>query len=67
MWVFSASTSPAATYSITDVEHPHSGWIRNSAPGFSSRTSAMSPGRMPAWTWHSPIQTFMRRPVTFST
>ena len=29
----SAATSPAATYSITLVEQPHSGWIRNSAPG----------------------------------
>ena len=29
----SASTSPAATYSITEVTQPHSGWIRNSEPG----------------------------------
>ena len=29
----SASTSPAATYSMTEVEQPHSGWIRKSAPG----------------------------------
>ena len=67
MWVFSASTSPAATYSMTDVEQPHSGWMRKSAPGLASRTSAMSRGRMPACTWHSPVHTFMRRPVTFST
>jgi hypothetical protein len=65
--VLSASTSPAATYSITDVEQPHSGWIRKSAPGFAARTSAMSRGRMPACTWHSPVETFIRRPVTFST
>ncbi len=29
----SGSTSPAATYSMTDVEQPHSGWMRKSAPG----------------------------------
>ena len=67
MCVFSASTSPAATYSMTEVEQPHSGWMRKSAPGFSSRTRAMSAGRIPACTWHSPVHTFSCRPVTFST
>ena len=33
MWVRSGSTSPAATYSITWVVQPHSGWIMNSASG----------------------------------
>ncbi len=37
MWTPSASMSPAATYSIAWVEQPHSGWIRNSASGFSAR------------------------------
>ena len=37
MWTPSASTSPEATYSIAWVEQPHSGWIRNSAPGCSAR------------------------------
>ena len=63
----SGATSPAATYSITDVEQPHSGWIRKSAPGCAARISEMSLGRMPAWTWHSPSQTCILRPVTFST
>ena len=67
MWTPSASTSPAATYSITDVEQPHSGWIRKSAPGCDARMSAMSLGRMPACTWHSPSQTCILRPVCFST
>ena len=52
----SASTSPAATYSMTLVEQPHSGWIRKSAPGWAARTALMSSGLMPAWTWHSPSQ-----------
>ena len=63
----SGSTSPAATYSMTDVEQPHSGWMRKSAPGCSPRTRAMSAGRMPAWTWHSPSQTWSARPIDFST
>ncbi len=63
----SASTSPAATYSMTEVEHPHSGWMRKSAPGCSSRTRVMSEGRIPAWTWHSPSQTCIERPIDFST
>ena len=67
MWTPSGSTSPAATYSITEVEQPHSGWMRKSAPGWASRISRMSDGRMPAWTWHSPSQTRILRPVTFST
>ena len=67
MWTPSASTSPAATYSITDVEQPHSGWIRKSAPGCAARMSAMSRGRMPACTWHSPSHTCILRPVCFST
>ena len=54
------SMSPAATYSIAWVEQPHSGWIRNSASGFSARVRAMSSGRMPAWTWHSPSQMWKR-------
>ena len=33
MCVRSGSTSPAATYSMTWVVQPHSGWIMNSAPG----------------------------------
>ena len=67
MWTPSASTSPAATYSMTEVEQPHSGWMRKSAPGCSSRTRVMSDGRMPAWTWHSPSQTCIERPIDFST
>ena len=67
MCVFSTSTSPDATYSMTDVEQPHSGWIRKSAPGCCSRTAAMSAGRMPACTWHSPTQTLSLRPTIFST
>ena len=63
----SASTSPAATYSMTEVEQPHSGWMRKSAPGCSARVRAMSDGRMPAWTWHSPSQTCSARPIVFST
>ena len=63
----SGSTSPAATYSITDVEQPHSGWIRKSAPGCEARMSRMSAGRIPAWTWHSPSHTCIGRPVIFST
>ncbi len=63
----SASTSPAATYSMTDVEQPHSGWMRKSAPGCAARISAMSRGRMPAWTWHSPSHTRIGWPVRFST
>ena len=51
----SLSTSPAATYSMTEVEQPHSGWMRKSAPGWAARVAAMSDGRMPAWTWHSSI------------
>src|SRR6476469_2034781 len=42
----SGSRSPVATYSIAWVEHPHSGWIRNSASGCSARVEAMSSGRM---------------------
>ena len=53
----SGSTSPAATYSMTDVEQPHSGWIRKSAPGCAARIVADVVGRMPACTWHSPSQT----------
>ena len=60
MWTPSASTSPAATYSIAWVEQPHSGWIRNSASGCSARVRSMSSGRMPAWTWHSPSQMWKR-------
>ena len=37
MWTPSGSTSPAATYSMTEVEQPHSGWMRKSAPGCSAR------------------------------
>ena len=44
MWTPSAATSPAATYSMTEVEQPHSGWIRKSAPGCAARMSAMSRG-----------------------
>ena len=67
MWTPSGSTSPAATYSITEVEQPHSGWIRKSAPGCAPRMAAMSDGRIPACTWHSPSHTRIGRPVTFST
>ena len=49
------------------VEQPHSGWIRNSAPGCAARAASMSEGRMPAWTWHSPSQTCRRRPSSRST
>src|SRR2546423_1228230 len=38
-------TSPAATYSMTLVEQPHSGWIRKSAPGWAERVGSMSAGR----------------------
>ena len=58
----SASTSPAATYSITLVEQPHSGWIRKSAPGCAARTALMSSGLIPAWTWHSPSHTCIGAP-----
>ena len=37
MWTPSPEMSPAATYSIAWVEQPHSGWIRNSASGWSAR------------------------------
>ena len=67
MWTPSESMSPAATYSITLVEQPHSGWIRKSAPGCAARTAAMSDGLIPAWTWHSPSQTCIERPSVFST
>ena len=56
----SGSISPEATYSIACVAQPHSGWIRNSASGFSARVWTMSSGRMPAWTWHSPSQMWKR-------
>ena len=62
-----ADTSPAATYSITLVVQPHSGWMRNSAPGWAARVASMSAGRMPACTWHSPSHTCMRRPISRST
>jgi len=52
---------------MTLVEQPHSGWMRKSAPGCCARTLEMSDGRMPAWTWHSPSQTCMLRPICFST
>ena len=42
MWTPSGSTSPAATYSMTEVEQPHSGWMRKSAPGCAARISVMS-------------------------
>ena len=64
MWTPSESMSPAATYSMTLVEHPHSGWIRKSAPGWAARTAAMSSGLMPACTWHSPSHTCIARPAT---
>jgi hypothetical protein len=67
MCVRSGSTSPEATYSITWVVQPHSGWIMNSAPGWADRTAEMSAGRMPACTWHSPSHTCMRLPITRST
>ena len=51
----------------TLVEQPHSGWIRNSASGCAARVAAMSAGRIPAWTWHSPSQTCIRRPSSRST
>ena len=34
----SEAMSPAATYSMTLVEQPHSGWMRKSALGCASRT-----------------------------
>ncbi len=75
MWTPSGSMSPEATNSIAWVEQPHSGWIRNSAFGCSSRVRAMSSGLIPAWTWHSPSQMWKRprrsgsstRPVSRST
>ena len=48
------------------LAQPHSGWTRNSASGASACQRVMSCGRMPAWTWHSPIQMRSFRPVTFS-
>ena len=67
MWTPSLDTSPAATYSMTCVTQPHSGWIRKSASGCSARISLMSAGRMPACTWHSPSQTCSLTPSSFST
>ena len=46
MWT-PRSRSPEATNSIAWVAQPHSGWIRNSATGWSARVAAMSSGRMP--------------------
>jgi hypothetical protein len=45
---------------------PHSGWTSSSASGASACQRSMSAGRMPACTWHSPIQMSSLRPVTFS-
>ena len=67
MCVRSGSTSPDATYSMTWVVQPHSGWIMNSASGWAERTAVMSAGRMPACTWHSPSQTCIRLPMVRST
>ena len=47
---------------MTEVEQPHSGWMRKSAPGCSARISVMSLGRIPAWTWHSPSHTRIGAP-----
>ena len=55
----SAEMSPAARNSITAVVQPHSGWIKKSAPGYAARVAAISVGRMPACTWHSPSHTCM--------
>ena len=67
MWTPPSAMSPAATYSMHWVAQPHSGWIRNSASGRSARMRLMSSGLIPAWTWHSPGQTFIGLPVTRST
>ncbi len=48
------------------LAQPHSGWTSSSASGASRCQRSMSAGRMPAWTWHSPIQIFSLRPVTRS-
>ena len=48
------------------LAQPHSGWTSSSASGASSCQRSMSAGRMPACTWHSPIQIFSLRPVTRS-
>ena len=48
------------------LAQPHSGWTSSSASGASACQRSMSAGRMPAWTWHSPIQMFSLRPVTRS-
>ena len=49
------------------LAQPHSGWISRSASGpLVAASLATSSGRMPAWTWHSPGQIFILRPVTRS-
>ncbi len=51
---------------IAWLAHPHSGWTSSSASGASSCQRSRSAGRMPACTWHSPIQIRSFRPVTRS-
>ncbi len=51
---------------IAWLAQPHSGWTSSSASGASFCQRSRSAGRMPAWTWHSPIQIRNERPVTFS-
>ena len=50
---------------IAWLAQPHSGWTSSSASGTLAQRSTSS-GRMPAWTWHSPIQMCSLRPVTRS-
>ena len=45
------------------LAQPHSGWISRSTPGRLSIILVTSSGRIPAWTWHSPGQIFILRPV----
>ncbi len=51
---------------IAWLAQPHSGCTSSSASGASRCQRSMSAGRMPAWTWHSPIQIVSLRPVSRS-
>ena len=68
-WII-PSVERMCVFSFPNAMHwlaqPHSGWTRNSASGASACQRVMSCGRIPACTWHSPIQMRSLRPVTFS-
>ena len=55
--VRSRGRSPCSVCHRAAVEQPHSGWMNSSASGVLAALRRSSPGLMPAWTWHSPIQT----------